>query len=299
MKKNELTERRCNVRVVALMLVALMMTGAVSCTRDRGNAQLREFLAGQMGREVHLPDDSACHLFDRGYGLTTLGGDYLIVSYISSDDCTACHLKLPFWKALAQRLDTLTRATANLVLVIRPDTLDKVTSFLEKANYDYPIIIDTLGRFTAMNDLPGDGFFHTVLLDADRRIVGLGNPVLEPQIEQFYMNQIAGCGSDNKRDEAISAGLTVKDLGVIAPGTDYDLLFIVTNHTDTVIPLDRAIASCDCVDVAASDLQPGAANEVRVRYRPADASGATHIPIELRYSGIDRPVVLHLYGYVE
>ncbi len=63
------------------MLVALMMTGAVSCTRDRGNAQLREFLAGQMGREMHLPDDSACHLFDRGYGLTTLGGDYLIVSY--------------------------------------------------------------------------------------------------------------------------------------------------------------------------------------------------------------------------
>lgn len=284
-----------------LVVVGIILLGTVCGCRhqDESRDKLQSLLAEYIGKELKLPVDSAAVLFGRGYGIDALNSDYLIVSYLRPEDCTACHLKLPFWKAIGERLDTISRATATPLLVIIPDTLQKVAEFLENAHYDYPIIIDTLGRFTAMNRLPEADFLHTMLIDANRKIIGLGNPVYEGNLEQWYISKIAGINQREANDNRISIGNTTKDLGTVRRGSNHQLEFLIKNNTDSFIRLSEAYTACDCVEISATDLQPQSNNVVTVNFNPTDDEGAFHKTIVLRYSGIERPVIIHLYGYVE
>lgn len=288
----------CRHTLVVVGIVSLGML--CSCRhQDESLDKLQSLLAEYIGKELKLPSDSAAFLFGRGYGVDALNSDYLIVSYLRPEDCTACHLKLPYWKAIGERLDTISRATATTLLIIIPDTLQKVTDFLKNAHYDYPIIIDTLGRFTAMNRLPEADFLHTMLIDANRKIIGLGNPVYDGDLEQWYISKIAGINQRDANDNSISIGSTTKDLGIIKQGSNHSLEFLIKNNTDSIIRLSEASTACDCVDISATDLQPLSNNVVAIDFNPTDDEGAFHKTIVLRYSGIARPVIIHLYGYVE
>lgn len=267
--------------------------------QDESRDKLQSLLAEYIGKELKLPADSTAYLFGRGYGIDALNSDYLIVSYLRPEDCTACHLKLPFWKAIGERLDTISRASATTLLVIVPDSLQKVADFLESAHYDYPIIIDTLGRFTEMNSLPEADFLHTMLIDANRKIVGLGNPVYDGNLEQWYISKIAGINQREADDNRISIGNTTKDLGIVKRGSNHRLEFLIKNNTDSLIRLTEAATACDCIDIIATDLQPQSNNVVAINFNPTEDEGAFHKTIVLRYSGVARPVIIHLYGYVE
>lgn len=283
------------------LVVGIVLLGVFYCCRhqDASRDKLQSLLAEYIGNELKLPADSAAFLFGREYGINALNSDYIIVSYLKPEDCTACHLKLPFWKAIGERLDTISRASATTLLIIAPDTLQKVAEFLETAHYDYPIIIDTLGRFTAMNRLPETDFLHTMLIDANRKIIGLGNPVYDGDLERWYISKIAGINQHDANDNRISIGNTTKDLGTVKRGSNHQLEFLIKNNTDSIIQLAEASTACDCVEVLATDLQPKSNNVVAINFNPTDDEGAFHKTIVLRYSGIERPVIIHLYGYIE
>lgn len=283
------------------MLVCIFSIGILcGCKqKDASHDKLRSLLAEYIGNEWQLPADTAAFLFGREYGIDALNSDYIIVSYIGAEDCTACHLKLPFWKAIGERLDTITRASATTLLIINPDTLDKVVDFLTNANYDYPVIIDTLGRFTALNQLPEQDLLHTLLLDVNHKVIGLGNPVYDGNLEQWYISKIAGINQREAEDNRIAVGNTTIDLGTIKRGSSHQMEFLVKNNTDSAINLVEASSACDCVAVSATNLQPNSNNSILIDFNPTDDEGAFHKTVVVRYADISRPIVFHLYGYVE
>ncbi len=283
-----------------LGLLTIITLTATGCHQGNSsvNEDFRGLLAEYMGQRLVLPSDSLCSLLDRSYGLDFIDADFLIVSYIDTDGCTPCHLHLPYWKALNERLDTLSTVYATSVLIIRPDTLDKVIDFISQANYDYPVIIDTLGRFTEMNRMPDIPTLHTYLVDNNHIIRGLGNPTVNNAIDRIYMQIITGRDDNAEEKSPLKLDNNVVDIGTVPPGAEREFEFIVKNLSNDTIQVSSIMTPCDCIEATATDIMPAANGTIRISFHPLSSTGVFHHPIVVRYDNISQPIIIHLYGMV-
>lgn len=274
-----------------------MMLGSGCSRHSPADSKLKTILSEYIGQELQLPPDSVCNLFDFGYGISTLGVDYLIVSYIKSDGCTPCHLHLPYWKELNTRLDTLSEAVATSVLFIEPDTLDKVADFIRKANYDYPVVIDTTGRFTTMNPLPEPDFLRTFLIDRNGKILALGNPTENEGIRRHIMSIVTGHDED-ETPSPLTVNNNKTDIGTVPHSCRREFEFYVNNASTDTVKVNNILTPCECITAKADSILPGGSGAVRIRFDASMTDGAFHHPVVVRYRGISQPVILHIYGYV-
>ena len=283
--------------VIAVILLGLVICCCESVESDR-HKRIRDYVAKFIGQELVLPSDTSCHLFGKSYGVNTLNTDYLIVSYIDTDGCTPCHLRLPYWKELNYRLDTLSDIYATTLLVIRPDTLDKVIDFLSRADYDYPIIVDTAGIWTNRNDLPEEKSLHCFLIDKEGKIIALGNPVENESIKRVYMNIITGEESRQPSESPLTINKNKTDLGTIPPRASRKLEFLVRNSGEDTIRVESITTPCECLSVTVTDINPYSTGIITVEFDSSLTKGAFHYPIVVRYEGVLSPLILHLYGMV-
>lgn len=58
---------------------------------------------------------------------------------------------------------------------------------IANTNFDYPILIDTLGEFERLNPhLPKNQALHTFLLDENNRVILVGNPLRNKKIKEMF-----------------------------------------------------------------------------------------------------------------
>ncbi|MCM1111008.1 MAG: DUF1573 domain-containing protein [Clostridium sp.] len=288
---------RPNTVLLVTFIVTLLTTGCQQ-RNSSSNDKLRQLLAEYIGQRLELPADSACNLFDRGYGIDYLDADYLVVSYIDTEGCTPCHLHLPYWKDLTDRLDTISDAYATSLLIIRPDTLEKVSEFIHRANYPYPVIIDTLGLFSGMNRMPEISALHTFLIDKNSMILALGNPIENSAVERIFMQRITGSKNDSSETSPLSIANNTVDVGTVRSGAERNFEFLVRNSGSDTITVSRIMTPCDCIDASAGNILPGAVGSIKVSFRASDANGIFHHLVVVRYNGTDQPVIIHIYGMV-
>lgn len=284
-------------RLLNLLSALLLCLVSAGCSQ-RGSTELEQILDSFIGAELLLPDDSVCSLFNRSFGIETLDPDYLIVSYITGDGCTPCHLKLPYWKEIGMSLDTVTRASAFPLLIVRPDTLGKVRDFLLAADYDYPVIIDTTGVFTRLNSLPDQPLLRTFLIDRSRTILAMGNPVYNDDLASWYLKIISGVEQIPADSSLLHITGNRHDFGTLTPDGEISVCFLVTNRSRLTARVDTIITSCDCITASAEDIAPGATRRIDVTLHPGLSAGAFHHPLIVRYAGHPRPIVIHLYGHI-
>ncbi len=290
-----MTDKTIRTVAAGLCLAAVVFFGA--CGGKNGNSGVRAVLADYIGHTLILPGDSVCSLFDRSYGIAALDADYLVVSYIKSEGCTPCHLHLPYWKAFGSLLDTLSSAIAVPVLVIEPDTLEKVAGFLRTANYDYPVVIDTLGTFSALNRLPEQDFLRTFLIDRNGNILALGNPVEHDKVARHFMTLITGYDKD-ETPSPLSVGKNKIDIGTVSQSFVREFEFLVDNSSGDTIRVESVMVPCECVVAEADSILPAGSGAVRVTFDASATDGAFHHPVAVRYRNVDSPIIFHIYGYV-
>lgn len=281
---------------VAMASVAFLL----SCGSKNENASqtaLKEVLVQYIGNELKLPSESECLLWDETSGLDDLDVDFMVVSYIDSEGCTPCHLHLPYWKEFNERLERLSGAVATAVLIICPDTLEKVAQFLHTAAYDYPVIVDTTGKFSKLNKLPEEGFLRTFLIDRNRRILSVGNPIENDAMRRHCLQLIGEAGMDEDTS-VLSVERNTVDLGTV--GHDYrrELEFYVENSSADTVSVENVLTSCGCLKATAASIPPHNRGVVKLDFDASTVDGAFHRSATVRYEGIERPLVFHLYGYV-
>lgn len=110
---------------------------------------------------------------------------------------------------------------------------------------------------------------------------------LAHRLPDFFMNHEIKTSSDNSPCGSLRlVGMHKTDLGTVKNGATFNLEYLISNNADSVIELESAVSSCDCVEVRASDLEPKAKGTVYVDFAPTDKKGAFHIPVTLRYRGL-------------
>ncbi len=102
--------------------------------------------------------------------------------YIDSIGCMSCKMNLPEWANFIIELDSISNKTVPCLFIFNPkkNGKERVVSLLRRVHFSYPVCIDEKDSFNLLNKFPKDNRFQTFLLDKNKKVVAIGNPINNP-----------------------------------------------------------------------------------------------------------------------
>ena len=167
----------------SLILIVLLLA---ACSPAKRRA--KEAINSLLGKELIVSMDSAYIIADK-VEWDYRKADYKIITYLDSSECTGCHMHLKEWTALVDQLNNY-NTEVSFLMIVDGKTKTDVKEILKGHNFMHPVIIDSTQTFLKDNNLPSEEAYHTFLLDADNKIVALGNPVLNPKMAKVYKSAL-------------------------------------------------------------------------------------------------------------
>lgn len=125
----------------------------------------------------------------RDIGQTTNSSKYTMVVYVDSSQCTPCALNhLQFWNKL---IDETRKGHIDISYTFILDTKNQekedIGVELETNSLKGCIYIDTTSVFITNNpQIPKEREYHSFLIDANNRILLVGNPVNNENVRKLY-----------------------------------------------------------------------------------------------------------------
>lgn len=112
---------------------------------------------------------------------------FQLVSFTDSSRCSTCVLNaLSEWNAL---LNLERERKVQFVFILQPQKqeIEEVIHTYYHSGLEHPVWIDTCGTFLKNNpQIPNGRMFHTFLLDKDRKILLVGNPLANNRIREIF-----------------------------------------------------------------------------------------------------------------
>lgn len=226
----------------------LCLLFCLSC-QDKNKKQIAALVKEWQGKEILFPEKM---VFTRQMKDTVLFpfGDapYKILVYVDSVGCTSCKLQLPKWKNLMAYTDSLAAGAVSYLFFIHPAHLKEMDYILKRDQFDSPVCIDRSDRLNRLNGFPADIKFQTFLLDRNNKVIGIGNPVHNPNIKELYLQQITG---HEKRPApaktSVSAVPQVIRWGTFSKSGKKKGIFTLTNTGSSALVILEVSATCGCI----------------------------------------------------
>ena len=170
---------RC--RNYLILMVPLLI---FSC--QRRNSGLNRLVEEWKGKEIDLDG-----LVYTKYGNDTIKYDtkecdYKIFTYVDSQGCTDCKMKLEEWKSYLKELKSISCKRLGFVYYCAPKSKKTTQYLLQKHEFDLPVCIDTTNRLGFDYNLPRNYTLQTFLLDKKNKVKVIGNPLLNKKIKDLY-----------------------------------------------------------------------------------------------------------------
>ena len=112
-----------------------------------------------------------------------------LIVYTDSTSCTSCAInKQDLWFPFLEYCKRY-KGKLSFYFIYAPSKKDRkgVELALKNINFDYPILLDTLGEFERLNPhLPENKVLHTFLLDENNHVILVGNPLHNKKIEEMF-----------------------------------------------------------------------------------------------------------------
>lgn len=148
-------------------------------------------------KPVELPYDSMSIISfkDNNDYETNHATEFYWVVYSDSVDCATCRLHdLRYWDSFINQVNKATE-TVSFCFIFSPSEKD-LKSFLcmaETFGYSNPIYLDSTNIFTRKNQhIPQGALFHTFLLDENKNVILVGDPVKNEKINKVFWNILDG-----------------------------------------------------------------------------------------------------------
>lgn len=122
---------------------------------------------------------------------------YKIVVCVDSIGCFSCHLQLAKWKSYIKEMQN---KKINFAVLFYINLKNKSIIDIEFINngFAYPYFLDSQDSVNILNKIPGNEDMQTFLLNESNKIIGVGNPVINPYIKDFYYKLIFKHNMDSK-----------------------------------------------------------------------------------------------------
>ena len=173
--------------LLACVLIAALIAG---CQEQKTKKQIERLLSEAivvppgikqvlLGRDTLLADDGRAAA--------------RLVIYTDSLSCSTCRLSFMFEYNDILTLHEESGGEFEPIFIFSPQAgqADQIRNTLLLNRFDYPILLDDKGLFSAANPhIPAENEFHTFLLDRDGNVVLTGNPIGNEPLWELYKEQI-------------------------------------------------------------------------------------------------------------
>lgn len=277
-----------------------------SCSNGRNGevSRLEEAVDQMLGREIIVP--SALDFETQDDGFLQLKGkdpDFTIIHYVDSAGCTPCRMRLAQWKELMARLDSV-QPSLNIgcLTIISPGdeaSEEKARASVERERFPFPVAFDRNMRYEKDNLLPAHDVSRVLLLDKKMRVVALGDPVVNPRVEDVYMEVITGKKGATAEEAPLTAvsAADEADTGRLPLGAEAQYVWTLKNTGDNPLVIRRVTSSCDCATAVYSPtpVAPGGSARITLRVK-AEEKGGWMRRYEAWCNTSDSPVAIEIEG---
>lgn len=281
-----------------IVLLAYFLVSCQESIKERSTRLIKEW----EGKVIRFPVRSVFTVIGRDtVDFDFMDAKYKVVTYIDSTGCVSCKLQLNRWKQLIAKIDSVTHGNVPFLFYLHPKDIKELRYLTRRDNFIYPVCFDEKDEFNALNQFPDEMMFQTFLLDKDNRVLALGNPVLNPQIEKLYLKELTG--KDKSTDTSVTEMTidpTEYDFGTFSMSERQECIFRITNTGSSLLMVQDVVTSCGCtkVEYDKRPVPPGQTIDLKVIYEAEESGRFTKVMIV--YSNAETsPVRLRIKGDVK
>ena len=287
------------LRLVLGLCVCLLVSSCEESEKER----LSRLVIEWEGKEILFPTHSTFTIQGKDtVDFQFQDAEYKVVTYVDSIGCTSCKLQLHRWKEFLSEVDSLTNGNVSFLFYFHPKDMKELRYLTRRDAFTHPVCFDEKDEFNQLNHFPSEMMFQTFLLDERNRVVALGNPVLNPNVKELYLNLIRGSvqtSSTNTFTE-VSIDNVVMDLGRFPMSEKQESGFVFTNTGNNLLVIQDITTSCGCtkVEYSKEPIRPGGTLKVKVIYE-AEQKGYVNKSVKVYCNTKDSPVRLTVKGEAE
>lgn len=231
------------------LCICLVVVSCEESEKERLNRLVKEW----EGKEILFPTNSTFTIQGKDtVDFDFKDADYKIVTYIDSIGCTSCKLQLHNWKKLMERVESLSDKTVAFVYYFCINKKRDLQSLTKADGFKHPVCFDDKDLFNKLNRFPTDVSFQTFLLDKENKVLAIGNPVHNKEVEKLYLEVVSGKEVQEEKQRVMTIAdfdNRVADLGEILIGTEKTVSFNLINKGTELLVVDDVKTTCGCTQV--------------------------------------------------
>jgi len=231
-----------------LLIVSLIAILAIACTKKtEKQAKAEQIVTEWVGKTIQLSPDIPLSVYGKDTVLPDFGATpYKILLYVDSSGCTTCKMKMYEWRELIAEADSLLNEKLTFVFYFQPKNTKDLMFLLRRDRFNYPVYIDSNSSLMHLNKLPEDPAFQCFLLDAQNKVLSIGNPALNPGVWKLYKKIMTGEIEVDKNNTTVEQIQDVIELSDIKKGETHKLQFSLKNTGNTALVISDIKTSCGC-----------------------------------------------------
>lgn len=277
----------------AILFLVLFLT---ACTQE--NKKEADTITDKwQGREILFPEKL---IFTSLFKDTTLldfsRARMKVLTYADTADCMGCKLQLNKWKEFMTTVNSATNDTIPFLFFFYPKDMEEMKYLIQSADFSYPVCTDTGDRLNRLNHFSSDISF---LLDENNHVIATGNPVLNMNIRNLYLEKITGKKIlANSIKTTAEADQSQIDLGTLGKSDLKEVPVIIRNTGNAPLVILDVNTSCGCITVSfdKQPVRPGDETEIKLKVTPAE-TGFLKKTVRVR-ANIDKPIIINLQGNI-
>ena len=281
------------------LCVCLFIASCEESEKERLSRLVKEW----EGKEILFPAHSTFTI----QGKDTVDFDYKdaeykIVTYIDSIGCTSCKLQLHNWKKLMERVEKLCDKRVAFVFYFCINKKRDLQSLTKADDFKHPVCFDDTDALNNLNKFPSDVSFQTFLLDKENKVLAIGNPVHNKDVEKLYLKVISEKEllEEQRVTTMVDFDKVVMDLGEVLIGTETNMNFYLINKGSNLLVVDDIKTSCGCtrIEYSQKPVAPNDSLKIRVSVK-AEEIGLFNKVITVHCNDKQSPFRLRIKGLVK
>lgn len=293
-----LVSEKINFEMKLKGVVVAYLLLLVSC-KDAAENQIYNVVKEWSGKELLFPESSVFTIYGEDTVPPIGKSDFTIVTYVDSVGCLSCRLQLEKWKSLMLYMDSvLTDRSLNFKFFLSPSSLDEARAILKRDLFDFPVCVDLKDEFNQLNHLPSEVQFRTFLLDANNRVLAVGNPVHNSKVRELYTSVILNQKVEVKPKTSVEVLNSECHLGNFDVGVTQKYVFTIVNIGRESLEVTGTDVSCGCVKVLLSCESLGVGDTLFVHgIYTAKEKESVNETVRIHCNIADSPICLYLDGF--
>ncbi len=281
-----------------LFLIVLCLI--ISSCIDMRERKLLSLVQEWQNKQIQIPQQSVFTIYGTDTIHFPIEGKFRVLTYLDSIGCMSCKMNLSGWREMMKLVDSLSLDSVQFLFFFASNDKVEIIQRLKMDRFTYPVCIDKNDSFNHLNKLPSIPNFQTFLLNADNKVLAVGNPVANPKIKELYLKIIQGQPIGEEK-ETIQTQVAVPETSFTFGDFSWQEAqthsFEVKNTGNKPLVIQDVTTSCGCitVDFTKEPVQPGGTAIVKVTYK-ADRAEYFNKTVTVYGNAEQLPVQLHVSG---